>query len=244
MKACNITLLFIISALSGCLTTQIMPEFYSPGLDTWHDHTIQLSDNTIHISLPSGFGSPRLSVPKSFVDINDDSLYKGKTYYDIGMVAGGWQAGVMEDAQLSMTFFIDRVGMKGIEASANLIQLNDFLYPDPSKRFKESVQFQLEGPSWIRYDFPGKYIYEADEVFIFPLENNYLLRISFGLSDLKRDGNNRQNWRGEAEDIVDQIMANITIDTGAEAATIPYGVPDLGLVKPGTLKYFDDISVR
>ena len=248
----NIIILLLMCCAAGCIGVPIVPRRISPDMDNAMEHTIRISDNVIKFSLPKGYYQFDNEAIRKTIDINDESLYKGGPSDALAEFQWDWQPRVNVNGTLKLSFWMEKFveGEKTIKENTLLEIYNvESVFSKEygiKDRFKGSVQYSSNSPRWFRWDgiFSDGNISDGLEIFIFPLDNDHYLRVQFQVIDNSHGKPENQDWYAEAEDMVDQIMASITIDTGAEAATIEYGVPDLGLVKPGTLKYFDDISVR
>ena len=255
------TIIILTCCITGCIGMPIVPRRISPDMSNTTEHTIKISDNVVKFSLPKGYHQYDYEAFKTYVDINDESLYERGPEDLLGGANWDWQPKVNVNGSLKLRISLVKFNDSGTtlrEIYYNwLVEMPDPDGPqyqiDPAilknyYRLKDVRKYRAQGPSFFAWDWSGA-VYsatesETNEVFIYPLDNIHYLRIQFGVIDNSHGKPENQYWYAEAEDMVDQIMASITIDTGAEAATIEYGVPDLGLVKPGTLKYFDDISVR
>ena len=240
MKKYAVLLTICVIALSGCVGVNPVPRRIAPDLDNVVEHTMRISDNVVTFSLPSGYHQFDYEDFKKTIDINDWSLYSGGPRSLLGGANWDWQPRTNVNGTLKLSFWMEKLG----EGETLSKALHSKFIGDKDFRLKKSFRFIEGNPKWIMLDFKGSDFSEDMEVFLFPLDNDHYLRVQFIATDNSHGKPENQYWYAQAEDMVDQIMASITIDTGAEAATIPYGVPDLGLVKPGTLKYFDDISVR
>ena len=228
--------------------------YSAPDMETLHHFETHISDNIVRLSLPDGGYAYSEDDIKRVVDINDEQICGGGPGEHFGKIHWGWRSGKNEYGTLSIKFTINRndhiaeLGSSTLKdvymARSKAFRKESPTSKNPPPRYKNSVQFKSNAPIWLPWDVPGFNGYEDTEIFIYPLDNEHYLRVQFDIIDSSNGNPDKQDWYAEAEDMVDQIMASITIDTGAEAATIEYGVPDLGLVQQGTLKYFDDISVR
>ena len=245
MKKCAL-LSLLLCCINGCIGVPLVPQRISPDMNNTVEHTLRISDNTIRFSLPKGYYQFDNEAIRKTIDINDESLYKGGPSDALAEFQWDWQPRVNVNGTLKLSFWMEKFveGEKTIKENY-LKKMAENISKGQHYRLKPRVDYSINSISWLRWDSSGELSRQENrEIFIYPLDNQHYFRVQFQAIDNSHGNPNNQDWYAEVEDMVDQIMASITIDTGAEAATIPYGVPDLGLVEPGTLKYFDDISVR
>lgn len=241
--------------LSSCIIPS-GPPLHRPKMNSWNEFQVDIGDKILHFSLPRGGGKP-------FEELNESRLDKDFHGY-LGAAEWGWERGANSYGSIRFNLRIGRIDYTKIKNSENmsfreLFDKHAFIQIEPDGktptidgqigRFKDSIRFRSEGTIWMRLDsriyWSGKIQgIDDNEVFIYPLNKDHYISIKFHVADSSEGNWKEQKWYAEAEEVVDRIMASITIDRGAEAETIEYETPYKGLVEPGTLRYFDDISVR
>lgn len=229
-----------------------------PKLSDFSEHVVSLSDNVITFSLPArGFApAPFVNKVEESFDIYDDSLYTRSGYFDVAVANYDWKPFIQVNGSLTVTVEVKRrvASAEHHEASLSEIvstedrQAGDVKHREWAAKYpiriKDTVRFAEDGPRFLRYDY-GEYEGQMDqgEDFAYPLDDSHILRFRFRFTDSSGDEPERKQWYAEAEQIADQIMASVKIDTGSVESPLDYGAPDHGLAV-GRIRYRENLSSR
>lgn len=251
MKSLSTGLIFsclAIAVLSACIGVPLAPDRIAPDFENPTRHEIKFSDSVLTFEIP---GNQRIIARSGFaseVDKYDENLYSGRYDAYIGRANWEWQPRRNVNGSIQLTIWMERFPIAEFGESETLVSKwkKDLSKTrDPGTyRFKETRQFSSDGPSWMIWDHPDPNSVRDSEVFFHALDSEHVLRIQFGAVDNSHDKPENQDWYEEAERLVDEVMASIRIEHQSDYAPMEYGVPNRGLVEPGTLRYFDSISKR
>lgn len=238
--------LITLATLNGCVGVPLVPDTIEPDFENLTHYEMTISEHVVRFRLPGNQRNIGRAGFRSEVDLSDESLYLGRSTDRIGETNWEWQPKRNVNGSLQLTMKIERfpITVYGINSSmVDRFKSRLRETRNPSRyRFKGLHRYGTTAPAWLVWDHPDARAIGSLDAFFHILDSEHVLRMQFVAIDNSHGKPENQDWYEEAERLVDEVMASIRIEHPADYERMEYGVPDRGLVEPGTLKYFDSIS--